>query len=112
MSLIQDIKDIQSAFDGLKNKAEKQQRLYFNVISSVARLHQEYRIAKNYEISDQLRKLLNDNGIKIIQGTKQYGTYDNIPLNMRSNTVDDRWEMMMYNAELTGVPPTDSTKGG
>jgi hypothetical protein len=56
--------------------------------------------------------LLNDNGIKIIQGTKQYGTYDNIPLNMRSNTVDDRWEMMMYNAELTGVPPTDSTKGG
>lgn len=93
MSLMQDCKDIQSHINRLKMKAEKQQSFYYGVISGVVRLHQEYRISKNYEISDALRKVLNDNGIKVIQGTKQFGSYENIPSNMRNNTVDDRWEI-------------------
>lgn len=94
MSLIQDCKDIQAHFDHLKRKAEKKQRLYFGVISAVVRLHQECRINKNYEISDAIRKVLNENGIKIIQGTKQFGSYENIPAKLRNNTSDDRWELM------------------
>jgi len=93
MSLIQDTKDIQSLFDSLKRKSEEQQQLYFSVISAVVNLHQEYRIAKKYEISDKLREILNSNGIRIIQGTKQYGSYENIPVNLRNNTVDDKWEI-------------------
>jgi cysteinyl-tRNA synthetase len=94
MSLIQDTKDIQSAFDQLKRKAETQQHLYFSVITGVVKLHQEYRIAKNYEVSDKLRDLLHANGIKIVQGTKQYGSYENIPKNLINNTVDDRWVLL------------------
>jgi cysteinyl-tRNA synthetase len=91
MSLIQDTNDIQLAFQNLRRKAEKQQKIYFNVISGVVRLHQEYRIAKNYEISDRLRNILNENGINIIQGTAQYDGYEKIPSNLRSNIADDQW---------------------
>lgn len=94
MSLIQDTKDIQMLFDRLKGKSAEQQHLYFNVISAVVKLHQEYRINKQYDVSDKLRDLLNENGIRIIQGTKQYYGYENIPANMRNNTVDDRWELI------------------
>jgi len=91
MSLIHDVNDIQLSLDNLKNKAKEQQKLYFSIITGVVSLHQEYRIAKNYEVSDKLRELLNNNGINIIQGTKQYGSFENIPKSLLNNTVNDRW---------------------
>ena len=91
MSLVQDTKDIQCALDRLKRKAEAQQQLYFSIVTGAVKLHQEYRLAKNYEVSDKLRALLNASGIKIVQGTKQYGGYENIPESLRGNSADDSW---------------------
>lgn len=91
MSLLFDTKEIISDLERLQKKAEHQQRVYFNLINNMVRLHQKYRIAKNYEISDEIRAALNSVGVTIIQGTAQYGGYENIPPNMRNRQGDDTW---------------------
>ena len=96
MSLIQDNDDIIAALQRTSNKAKAQQRIYFEIIKQCVAMHQKYRSAKNYEVSDELRGILNSVGVRIVQGTAQFGSYENIPENMRNTLWDDTWEFTDY----------------
>ena len=91
MSLISDCEEIERLLVSVRRQSLEQQILFFDAINSIVLLHQEYRLAKNYEISDKIRDILKNNGITIVEGTKKFGGYENIPEHMKNMTVDDFW---------------------
>lgn len=93
MSLIQDAKEIKTRLNELCVKTNTQQKRYFSVIDGMVKLHQKHRLAKNYQVSDEIRQVLNDCGIKIIQGTAQYKSYADIPDHLKNMTGDDQWRI-------------------
>lgn len=97
MSLIHDLKEIQKSLVAMEAKTKEQQAIYFNLINGMVQLAQKYRIEKNFEVSDAIRDLLAGVGVKVTQGTAQYGGYENIPENMRGRQGDDTWVMMDAN---------------
>lgn len=92
MSLVHDVNEISSSLKRLQTKATEQQMIYRHLISGMVAMHQHYRLAKNYEVSDAIRDQLNVVGVKIIQGTAQFGGFENIPEHLRNDTVNDRYE--------------------
>ncbi|UOF79379.1 cysteinyL-tRNA synthetasE [Caudoviricetes sp.] len=90
MSLIARLDEIEKLVILTKSEAHKKQLAYFKVINGLVSLHQKYRILKNYEVSDELRSLLNSIGIKVIQGTAGY-SYEDIPKSLIGRTYDDQW---------------------
>lgn len=91
MSLISDFDDLRRAFDSVGRKANRQQLAYYKLICGMVNLHQEQRIARNFAVSDALRSILNDVGIRIIQGTAPY-QYGEIPEQLQCRQVDDTWQ--------------------
>lgn len=91
MSLVHDVNEISSSLKRLQTKATEQQMIYHHLISGMVAIHQRYRLAKNYEVSDAIRDQLNAVGVKIIQGTAQYGGFENIPEHLRNEMVDDQY---------------------
>ena len=90
MSLIFDLSEIKKQCESMTQKAIEQQRIYFNLINAMVEMQQNYRIVKNYEISDHIRDILKDCGVKIIQGTSGY-QYDEIPSNLKGKQYNDTW---------------------
>lgn len=90
MSLIHDIDRFERYIASIRAKANRQQNIYFKIISGLVKLHQKHRNAKNYAVSDELRELLNSSGVKIKQGTSGY-KYEDIPESLRGMTVHDQW---------------------
>jgi cysteinyl-tRNA synthetase len=93
MSLISDLEELSRACVSMKHKTRAQQELYFKLICGMVKMHQEHRIAKNYAVSDAIRSLLFEVGIRIIQGTAAY-KYDKIPDGLKGRQVDDTWELI------------------
>lgn len=60
------------------------------LISATVKAHQEYRLAKDYAVSDMLREILNEAGIEIVQGTAGY-KYEDIPPALKGRPVQDTW---------------------
>ena len=87
-----DLKEIISQLETVNRDFKSQQQLVYALITDITSLHQEYRLAKNYEVSDRLRKLLNDRNIRIVEGTLKFGGYENIPENMKGRMANDVWE--------------------
>ena len=92
MSLIADHEEICNNIEKLSRKVKEQQHIYYYLIKGMVELHQKYRIEKNFKVSDNIRNLLNDIGINIIQGTDGYN-YEDIPKHLKGRTVQDRWEL-------------------
>lgn len=90
MSLMLDLADIENDVKSLKDKAHKQQIIYSHLITGMVALHQKYRLAKNYEISDELRNLLMSINVKIIQGTAGY-EFKDIPASLKNHQFNDTW---------------------
>lgn len=93
MSLTHDVSEIVNGLNSLQKKAKEQQLQYHQLLQGIVGLHQKHRIAKNYAVSDELRELLNSVGVKIVQGTAQYGGYENIPENLRNMPGDDYYQV-------------------
>jgi len=93
MSLVHDTNEILDSLKRLQTKASEQQMVYHHLINGMVAMHQQSRLAQNYEISDAIRSQLNAVGVKIIQGTAQFGSYENIPEHLRNDTVNDRYEI-------------------
>lgn len=70
--------------------ARRQHRRYCTLVSAIVALAEQYRVSKNYAVSDQLRAALLDVGITVTQGTAGY-TYDTIPAALRGRPVHDTW---------------------
>ena len=92
MSLIHDLKELKQACVAMENATREQQKVYFGVIEGVVKLHQKYRLAKNFMMSDELRGVLSSVGVEIVQGTAAYG-HDKIPPSMRGRQIDDTWRI-------------------
>jgi len=91
MSLIADQKNICRSLENLSEKVKDQQHIYFHMIKGMVELHQKYRIEKQYTISDEIRALLNEIGIVIIQGTSGY-KYEDIPKSLKGRQSQDTWK--------------------
>jgi cysteinyl-tRNA synthetase len=74
----------------MRDEISKAKNENFKLINAVVSMHQFYRVNKIYEISDKLREMLNELGIKIIQGTAGY-EYDKIPNQLKGRQVNDIW---------------------
>jgi cysteinyl-tRNA synthetase len=92
MSLIAQLTELQKSCARMAQTADQQQRVYFSLIDGMVKLNQQYRVAKNYVVSDALRKLLEDVGVKVQQGTAGY-EYDDIPKSLRGRPVQDTWSI-------------------
>lgn len=92
MSLIVDLTEISRMCVLMANKAMEQQKIYFDIINGVVSLHQQYRLANQYVISDELRRLANSVGIQIIQGTAGY-KYEDIPEALKGRQINDVWRL-------------------
>lgn len=105
MSIINDLNESVAGLRALQNKVEEQQYVYHYLIKSMVALHQKHRLAKNYAMSDELRNALNSVGVKIIQGTAQFGGYENTPEDKRNLMHDDTYEIdkKMLKSFLEGV---------
>ncbi len=91
MSLIQDLKVLESQAASMREKVGEQQNVYFKLINGMVGLHQKYRAEKNYALSDEIRSLLLSVNVKIIQGTSQYSGYDKIPDSLKGREFNDTW---------------------
>lgn len=60
------------------------------LVRNLVALHQKYRLAKNYEVSDALRSVLKQAGVEVVQGTAGYA-YAEIPKALQGRQVDDTW---------------------
>ena len=98
MSLIHDCREIQKAIASMAQKAEGQQRVYFNLIQGLVRLQQKHRVAQNYAFSDELHALLTSVNIKVTQGTAGYA-YTEIPKELKGRPVDDQWHVEKEGSE-------------
>lgn len=100
MSLIQDLKDIQFNIDLLKSDIQIQQAIYFHLINGMVALHQKHRVAKEFILSDEVRNLLSNIGVKIVQGTDGMTleqirkVYKDVP----QPSVGDTWTLDLNNA--------------
>lgn len=90
MSLIHQASEMERAISKLKEDAIRMQQRSNLLISALVSAHQEYRLARNFEMSDRLRALLADVGVKIIQGTAGYD-FDKIPAALQGRQVNDTW---------------------
>lgn len=90
MSLIHANNEIIRSIQRVSEQAKKQQMIYSTLIKEMVRLHQKYRLAKNYAVSDEIRDSLNSVGVKIIQGTDGY-KYEEIPKALKGRQVQDTW---------------------
>lgn len=58
-------------------EADKWRRyLFFTLLKQMLQMHQEQRLAKNYEFSDRIRKMFNDLGMDIVQGVAPGKSYE------------------------------------
>lgn len=69
MSLISACDDLSRALEVLRRNSSSQQHAFHSLTSSILILAQKYRIEKNFEVSDALRGILTDAGLKVTQGT-------------------------------------------
>lgn len=86
--------DIGNAIDYLalvQKSAVKEHNRIFILADELTKLHQKYRLAKRFDLSDEIRDILKKANIKIIQGTAGY-KYEDIPKAMINHTIDDTWE--------------------
>lgn len=90
MSLIAQTHQLAKDAAALAGAASAQQHAFFTLVDGMVRLHQQHRLAKNYEASDALRALLNAAGVQIVQGTGGYA-YDKIPPALRGRPIGDSW---------------------
>jgi cysteinyl-tRNA synthetase len=90
MSLLSDCIELEEGIRKLRSSAARQQYGHKALIDSVVWMHQKHRLAQNYEVSDELRSLLSEVGVEIIQGTAAYA-YDKIPEALRGRQFDDTW---------------------
>lgn len=91
MSLIFDIEELQGRLKDIKSDAIHQQEVLVSLINKVVKLHQDFRVVKNFSVSDALRDALNSVGVVITQGTAGYA-YDDIPSSLKGHPVGDTWD--------------------
>jgi cysteinyl-tRNA synthetase len=84
------LKEIRDIAERLEAEARRKQKAHFDIVCALVKLQQEYRLAKNYSVSDSIRGILNDAGINIIQGTAGY-QYEQIPPTLKGRQVNDTW---------------------
>lgn len=92
MSLIYDLNEVKKLCERMEQEARRKETVNFELINGIVRLQQEYRVAKNYVISDALRALLKSVGVVITQGTAGY-EYDEIPSSLKGRPVGDTWDI-------------------
>ena len=85
-----DLTSIINDLTTLRDEISKEKNENFKLINAIVSMHQFYRVNKIYEISDKLRDVLNELGIKIIQGAAGY-EYDKIPNQLKGRQVNDIW---------------------
>ena len=52
--------------------------MYWTLLNEVLAIHQEQRLAKNYVVSDRIRKVFNNLGMDIIQGHGPNAKYEDL----------------------------------
>lgn len=60
------------------------------LIENMVRLQQQYRNAKRFIDSDEIRDILQQAGVEIVRGTNGY-EFDKIPEALKGRQVDDTW---------------------
>ena len=68
-----------------------QRQNYLNLIQGIFALAIEARKAKNYELSDRLRDILEQGNIEIIQGAGTYARFEDIPTQLIEVPACDTW---------------------
>ena len=93
MTLLSRLEEIERHVKNAKDAAVKTNLVYFKTVEYLVRKAQLARLAKNYTESDEIRKLLNECGIEIIQGTLGH-EYVDIPNSLRGHQVYDTWRQL------------------
>ncbi len=90
MSLYSRAAEVERLAACLRDDAGSQESTFCALVNGIVRLNQQYRVAKNYEVSDKLRALLDSVGVKVKQGTDGYA-YDAIPTHLIGRPIGDSW---------------------
>jgi len=95
------MKDIWMALENLKDAsacafetAHAQRTNFYKLINVVVSIAQEARLNKDYELSDNLRRILKESGVEIIQGTAGYDKFEDIPKHLVGRPVVDTWKFI------------------
>lgn len=91
MSIWNSLDDLARLSDRIRIDGQAQRKAFTRVISDVVAMAQKHRLAKRYDVSDELRAILKTAGIDIVQGTSGY-KFDEIPPKLRGRPIDDTWE--------------------
>lgn len=76
--------------EALKKAVNEQSARLNTLIAATVKAHQEYRLAKDYAVSDMLSEILNEAGIEVVHGTAGY-KYEDIPPALKGRPVHDTW---------------------
>jgi len=90
MNIVYDSEVLLKGFNNLHKNIKAERKEYYMLINLIVGLHTTYRLAKDYATSDKIREVLNQSGIKIIQGTVGY-TYEDIPEKLKGRQYQDTW---------------------
>ena len=80
--------------EALAAEAEVERRNHHRLINGVVNLAQEARIRKNYVLSDEIRALLKDSGIQVVQGTRDYKNFSDVPKELIGRPLVDTWKFI------------------
>lgn len=81
------LNDLETIHSHIRDKEKE----YNELVNLVVGLHTTYRLDEQYSISDKVREVLNQSGIRIIQGTIGH-SYEDIPEKLKGRQYNDTWE--------------------
>lgn len=80
--------------EALAAEAEVERRNHHRLINGLVRMSQYARIDQNYALSDEIRALLKDSGVQVMQGTVGYHRFQDIPKELIGRPLVDTWKFI------------------
>lgn len=80
--------------EAIAAESEIERRNHHRLVNGLVRMAQKARIDQNYALSDEIRALLKDSGIQVLQGTVGYHRFQDIPKELIGRPIIDTWRFI------------------
>lgn len=88
--MLEELKYFKNNLEVLANDAKIERDNFNHLVSEIVYIAQEARREKNYTLSDSLRKILNESGVEILQGSYGYNC-EEVPKHLLGRPHHDTW---------------------
>lgn len=85
---------LSNTLNNVQEQVRRERTNFSKLVNKVVEIAQEARINKDYELADNLREILKQSGVEILQGTSEYATFADIPTEKVGMPIIDTWRFI------------------